>query len=312
MRLLQALHVSDRVFAWLEQRPEGRVHSLFDRACNLDWGDDLITLAQPAYGMMPGGIAVAPAGGERWNFLPGEPVRWEAALQRLVGVSATVDLSGAARWANRPPAPGVAPGPVVADRAAAAAAVVRTHGRGEMAGVAGLAGLEPPDASGDPLLRWSTHARGPLQALLRAAATGDVTAADPALRSLIGLGEGLTPSCDDFVLGLLAVLHFGGCGLSGPQAAWGRWLGEQAAALAEKGTTPVSRNYLRLAAGGGFGERLEAVTLALLAPEPDCDVASTALKLIQHGHSSGTDSLVGVIFGATAIFLHDQGRRTVL
>lgn len=93
---LQAVRMDNRVAAWLAERPEGRVHSEFSRACNLAWGAYLISLVPRAYGMMPGGVAVAYAGG----FRPGEPVFWDG--ERLQGAGQTVSLSGAAPWTNQP------------------------------------------------------------------------------------------------------------------------------------------------------------------------------------------------------------------
>ena len=97
----KALRVSAQVLAWVGQQPEGRVHSVFARACNLAWGDHLISLTMPEYGMVPGGVAVALTGEGGWGFLPGEPVFWDAAGQRLLGTRTGVDLAGAPLWANR-------------------------------------------------------------------------------------------------------------------------------------------------------------------------------------------------------------------
>jgi len=103
------------------------------------------------------------------------------------------------------------------------------------------------------------------------------------------------------VTGLLAALHYGRAGLSQAQTQAVRRLADEAVSLAP-GTTPVSANYLRLAAAGGFSERLESTALALLAPD-EGDVAGAARSLIEIGHSSGTDSLVGLLLGTSALLL---------
>lgn len=40
--MLRALQVAAQVPVWLERRAEGRVHSLYTRACNLLWGEDTV------------------------------------------------------------------------------------------------------------------------------------------------------------------------------------------------------------------------------------------------------------------------------
>jgi hypothetical protein len=187
---------------------------------------------------------------------------------------------------------------VLSARLAELAGVVRQYGRGELARALAVWPPAFPAEPADPS-RWSSFAWAPLRTLLEALTDGDAEAVPAALRPVVGLGEGLTPSCDDFLLGLEAVLYYGRNLLGPRQVVYALRLGAEAARLA-RGTTPVSANYLRLAARGGFSERLEAVALALLA-DAGGDAAAGARMLIEIGHSSGTDSLVGLILGTVAI-----------
>jgi len=265
--MLQAVRMDIRVADWLAGRPEGRVHSLFSRACNLAWGAHLISLVQPAYGMVPGGVAVAYEGG----FRPGEPVVWDG--ERLRGAGQTVSLSGAALWTNKSPLSH----PHCSQELWGGMTEVALHqGRGE------LVRLLSPGAA--PAGGWCSFAQGRMEALLEALRAGRHAALAEATRSLVGLGEGLTPSCDDFLLGLLAVLYYAGAPGYAPLA--------DAVRRHVAGTTPVSANYLRLAADGGFSERIETAALALLS---NGDAPAAAAALIASGQSSGTDSLVGII-----------------
>lgn len=300
--MLRALRVAEQAEAWLSQLSEGRVHSTFAKACNLSWGDRLLSLVLPEHGMVPGGATVALTRDEGWGFAPGEAVHWDASRRRLEGSRTTVDLSGAARWTGRGPAAAVAPAPVLGQRTAVMAGVVHEGGRGELAQI--LSHLPPRfPAERDPG-RWSSFAWAPMESLLRALAAGESATAAAALVPLVGLGEGLTPSCDDFLLGILAVLHYGQAALTGPQAVCGGVVAAETVRLSA-GSTPVSANYLRLAAEGGFSERLEAAVLALVSPSED-DMLPAARALMDTGHSSGTDSLVGVILGATFILLGEN------
>lgn len=304
----RALRVAAQVLTWVGERPQGRVHSVFAKACNLAWGDWLISLVRPDLGMVPGGVAVAFTGDEDWGFLPGEAVCWDPAGGRLVGRRTAVDLSGAAVWMNQGPITEPVAVDRIAQRFAAMSRQVRTEGRGELVQVMVT---DPPSfpAAGDPLC-WSSHAWGPMTALLSALGAGDGEGLQRPLGALIGLGEGLTPSGDDFVTGLLALLHYGRRLLGEPQAEAGCRLAAEAERLAVT-TTPVSANYLRLAAAGGFSERLEAAALALLAPGGS-DAADAACRLMQIGHGSGTDALVGLLLGTSTLLLHNYGWRRSL
>lgn len=294
---MRALRVDATVLAWVEQQPEGRVHSVFARACNLAWGDRLIAVVHPEQGMVPGGIVVE-ATAPPWDFRPGEPVAWDGGRRRLAGARTAIDLAGAAVWENRPALPAIAGEADLLERLDLVTGLIQAEGRGELARL--LTGGSPAPAGGSGL-SWSQYAWVPIAEVLRHLAAGDGVRAAHPLPSLIGLGEGLTPSGDDFVVGLLAALHYGREGLDPSQAEAGRRLAREAARLAP-GTTPVSASYIRQAAAGRFSEQLEAAALAILSPEGE-GVAEAARRLIQTGHSSGTDSLVGLVLGIRAIFL---------
>lgn len=295
---MRALRVDAPVLAWMEERPEGRVHSVFARACNLSWGDRLIGVVLPEQGAVPGGIVVA-AAASCWDLRPGETVVWDRGRRALLGARTGIDLSGAALWENRPPLPAIAGEAALRERVDLAAGVIAAEGRGELVRL--LTGRFPAPDAGHGGLPWSQYARVPIAEVLGHLAAGDGERAAHPLRLLIGLGEGLTPSGDDFVIGLLAALHYGRQGLDPSRAEAGRRLAAHAARLAA-GTTPVSANYIRLAAAGRFSERLESAALAILSPE-QAGAAEAARRLIQTGHSSGTDSLIGLVFGIAALFL---------
>lgn len=103
-----------------------------------------------------------------------------------------------------------------------------------------------------------------------------------AVAGLAGLGRGLTPAGDDYLLGVLAAL----------------WLTGQAELLADISiaaaakTTWLSGAYLRAAAIGEFAEPWHSLALALHA----ADTAGTAKamgRIAGYGASSGRDALAG-------------------
>ena len=112
------------------------------------------------------------------------------------------------------------------------------------------------------------------------------------VQALVGLGEGLTPSGDDFLVGLLAVLHVTGflpCSAGSSGYA-------QFCQYVRRGTTQLSGEFLRCAFAGHFAEPLVMLVRALWAPGTDAWTAHAAI-LAAVGHSSGVDAMVGIALG---------------
>lgn len=95
------------------------------------------------------------------------------------------------------------------------------------------------------------------------------------LKSLVGLGLGLTPSGDDFLAGLLAL-----------QFATGRiFLKED---LDLKSTNYISGEFLSYAQEGIFSEDIKRLFT---------EDVSFAKEILKSGHSSGADTLFGIYYG---------------
>jgi len=106
-----------------------------------------------------------------------------------------------------------------------------------------------------------------------------------AVQGLIGLGPGLTPSGDDFLIGALAALD--AIGQRRVHAALARAILDALPGL----TTPLSACFLRAAASGHVGERLHHAIALLVAHDVDAAIAIIA----KIGHSSGWDMTAGVL-----------------
>ena len=112
------------------------------------------------------------------------------------------------------------------------------------------------------------------------------------IQALVGLGEGLTPSGDDFLVGLLAVLHLTGflpCRADATVQA-------RFCACIRLGTSQLSGEFLRCALEGYFAEPLVLLVRALWALTTDAWPAHAA-TLAAVGHSSGVDAMVGIALG---------------
>jgi hypothetical protein len=141
-------------------------------------------------------------------------------------------------------------------------------------------------------LRAANERTGDLMpALERALAMRDGDGVLGCVAKLVGRGPGLTPSGDDALVGMLAVLHR--LGATGPGPA--RLLGPAVAAHLHR-TGDISAHYLSLAIAGHLGERLIALCDALARAESD-DVAAAAAAVVATGATSGADALLGVVTG---------------
>ncbi|MBI3328768.1 MAG: DUF2877 domain-containing protein [Nitrospinae bacterium] len=115
-----------------------------------------------------------------------------------------------------------------------------------------------------------------------------------ATRQLIGLGPGLTPSGDDFLVGclkglwLLAPREPDLCNMIGLlRSALTPRLGEQ--------TTCVGAEFIRQALDGQFAEILDRAAAVLLAPANAGDVVSEISRLLAQGETSGVDTAQGLL-----------------
>lgn len=131
-----------------------------------------------------------------------------------------------------------------------------------------------------------------MEAMYLALRENDAAALSSALERLIGLGRGLTPSCDDFLTGLLFTLSYAEdrLGLALPCS---RALKKCVLSLAERKTNIYSAAYLKSAAEGGDFSLLR---LCLEAPS-EKNVSAAA----DIGSSSGTDMLCGMCYACGMI-----------
>ena len=115
-----------------------------------------------------------------------------------------------------------------------------------------------------------------------------------AARRIIGLGAGLTPSGDDFLVGCLR-----GLWLMAPGQTWEQdLLCQLRTALLpdlEDRTTCVGAEFIRRALSGEFAEVLDQAAMALIDPVHTQTVASAVGQLLAQGETSGTDTTRGLL-----------------
>jgi hypothetical protein len=134
--------------------------------------------------------------------------------------------------------------------------------------------------------------RPALAAAARAIDQRQATEAAAALRPVLGLGSGLTPSADDAVAGLLlAARSWYGADI----AATVSGVGELLAGDLSTRTTAVSAGLLRHAAQGRGAPQVVRAVEHLTGRHVDADEAGVLRELLSLGHSSGRDTALGVL-----------------
>jgi hypothetical protein len=115
------------------------------------------------------------------------------------------------------------------------------------------------------------------------------------LTQLIGLGTGLTPCGDDFLVGYLAGLW---CTVR-ESVERRRFLSELRRAVIQLSakTNDISRTYLEHAANGQVSSRLEELAAAISKPKSLAQVLTATEAAMHTGHTSGVDGVTGLLSG---------------
>ncbi|HEX4114114.1 MAG TPA: DUF2877 domain-containing protein [Stellaceae bacterium] len=258
----------------------GAVHSVFARGCNIELASGtLLGLVARDVGAVPRGFQLATP--DRFAFLDhihaGAPIACRAGLLRIEHSALSIDLRPAIPWRSHLDKYPIAcdrPDVAAAWRAAWTALVV--HG------------------GAVPLQRQAGDA---IATLVRAARTLRPESAPDAIARLIGLGDGLTPAGDDFLVGFLAGLW----GL--PKSAERRVFRTAltvAIATAVSGTGAISRLYLEAATAGEVSQSLAALAGAIGRGDAN-ETASAVATALAVGDSSGAAASYGLLLAVRAV-----------
>jgi hypothetical protein len=257
---------------------KGTLHSVFAHACNIELSAGrLIALVARGTGAVPWGFQLSTPPGFRFldHVRSGQAVACRGGILRVAGALFSVDLRTARRWRS---------------------------------GLCRLAlDLERPEVKRAWSAAWSMvvekheelafprQAAKPIAQLLRATRRLCLDDAAQAASGLIGLGAGLTPAGDDFLVGFLAGLWCSAGANPGRQAFLA---GLGASIAATDRTNAISRRFLEAAVVGEVSERLAVVADRIAhaaVPEAVGEAVRAALAV---GASSGTDGMIGFLTGA--------------
>jgi uncharacterized protein DUF2877 len=259
------------------------VHSIFERAANLELsGPRLVVLLDAQCSNVPHGIRL-PA--HAWRELRpclrvGDAVYLEPGMLRFACDDLTVDLSRATRWHVDLTKARIDWYNERVVRAFEAARVASQSAGGRAT---------------DPIaVLYSRRLSRVLPLLKIAIEQLRVAAAVEQLQRLLGLGPGLTPSGDDFIVGCLAGLAIN----TRNERERIRFLADIAGSLEISTTTLISRQHLSDACRLLFAQPLAELAVAIATGAADVLVRLNAALAV--GAHSGADGVAGLLFGLQA------------
>jgi Protein of unknown function (DUF2877) len=270
-RLISVVTLSARTGRRLRAAPfdAGQVHSVFERALNLDWHDGrLLTLHGPGPLLAPFAAALArfPTDAVR----PGQRVRrWDDTIT-LDGI--VVEWSGAAtvdvtmRVASEGSRSVTTLLSAFSDVESGSAGLTSTIGRRAQSRL----------AEGLRLRQSEEFIEGAL--------------------GMLGLGEGLTPSGDDCLVGALAVVHR----FARPWLDAHPEIESVVRTASLTATNAIAREFVTHALAGQFSESL----IDLMSAQSAKDIERAATHLLRMGATSGADTLHGIRLALCALRPH--------
>lgn len=122
----------------------------------------------------------------------------------------------------------------------------------------------------------------------------DHESVDQAVSGLVGLGPGLTPSGDDLLAGMLVALLAMPDTASQPSV---DLLARCVTRHAAEKTNRISSAMLEQSAKGNGSAAQHRLLRCLLGVDTQPDISRATLELIQVGHTSGWDTLAGILLG---------------
>ncbi|QYF72262.1 DUF2877 domain-containing protein [Cryobacterium sp. PAMC25264] len=272
---------------------DGTIHSVFATSCNIAVGDVLVTVHDAQKQHTPTSVRVATVGDTLWTPIVRVGDRASFRSGWLSFGKHLLDLRQVPIWA--PGAPARFAPPEVVRRLLDE--LIRVHGA-------------PPSRSSSALTFTLARDVTALRGIVTAGTASDSRTddLDVVIARLIGAGEGLTPTGDDVLVGLLAGLTRGG------QTAKATAVVSRIADSVLRNThrtTDISAHYLRLATRGSFSEPLTNLVDSVFTGSSVDDVHARTREVLSVGATSGADALLGVLVGVEAALDFSDSKKAV-
>jgi len=296
-RIIQARSISTRLSTILSGNDQKlKVVSSYDHACNLQNSTGaLIALVTPPYGNGPFHIVIPAVGLSTVNIKVNTNPYISLHTDKLTGEDFTILLTPAQYWNPLLP-------PLTHFAASTFTYLLNLYRASDVSSIAigvDSAVSKSLTAGQSGALAQTSYAMR-VQQGIRALRTGLTTENKSLLEEgvyrLAGLGPGLTPAGDDFLVGLLAALYAGGPLLTRKPWAVLQAQCEQIATVAASRTTTLSATWLTCAGQGAFGETWHDL-INRINQQKKTLIAQALTRILATGASSGADALSGFLWG---------------
>jgi hypothetical protein len=272
------------------QNFDAEIQSVFDSAVNLRLAreDRLLTVLLSESYELPQGIRVASRDAHLRSLAVSQRAAARGGILRFESSLLSIDLRGAAVWKCPVGELNLDPGTRrVRESCSRAWGLLNKWQR-----------LRQADLVADDLFQsksgsvLSQRMREPVMELIAATDGLDVKGSIQSAQNIIGLGPGVTPSGDDLLIGFLAGL-WSLAGRSQPLLSFLQSFGSALMPITTR-TNEISRTYLYHATRGQFSSSLSNLLEAIAGGH---DVEPATQTAIRVGHSSGMDSVTGLLLG---------------
>jgi hypothetical protein len=285
----------------LKQSEEGTVHSVFDAAINILVSGGLVSLVPEAIERGPLNMTLwLPAGQSRMRSIGvrgGDKVKVNGSALEL-GECCLITFDSASIYS---PKQKFTASMLSNNEIEANLEVMRKTAAlfGNMSGIGELLTLILPSKEKAMACKFNIFATSALPRIIdleQAFASEESKTLNVAVKELIGLGPGLTPSSDDMLAGLVLLCVLYSKNRDRAQQAT-RLIAQAITREARGRTTILSEEYLRQASSGRGNEPVTRLCTALLTGSGE-SVERETRRVLQIGESSGTDITLGIALGA--------------
>jgi hypothetical protein len=288
--LLAKSIASDLIDTLTSKTVEGIVHSVFDQACNIQLDrNSLVTLISSKLPNYPAAIKLDIAEDQKlcsFGFKVGMKAIVNKDEIKIPEICISIKLTGAKVWDSSP----------LFFRSTVSEEILNkniekirdlTLKYGEMEGIASI-------LDGDKVANhYKDFIINSVKRLTRGISDFDYKEITEASKRLIGLGPGLTPAADDFLLGILASLYYIGYYFGNHLENLKKIAGFMIYDLPGR-TTFISEIMLRSGMKARFSEPIRDLMLAVIH---NTSVQDKCINLLSIGGTSGSDCAAGIVFG---------------
>lgn len=269
---------------------DGIVHSVFDHACNIQLEENnLVTLISPKLPNYPAAIKLDIAENRMIRSI-GFKTGMKSVINKdeikMPEICISIKLSGAKVWDSSPL---FLRSNISEEMLNKNIEKIRdlTLKCGEIEGVASILDGNKVDNN------YKNFIINPVKRLAKGISNFDYKEITEASKRLIGLGPGLTPAADDFLLGILASLYYMGYYFGNHLENLKKIAGFIIYDLPGR-TTFISEIMLRNGMKARFSEPIRDLMLAVIH---NTAVQDKCLNLLNIGGTSGSDCAAGIVFG---------------